>query len=183
MGAPESLAADVARVLDDLCVPFTLVGAAALAVHGVTRGSHDVDFMTTDSRVLAHDWSHRLTSAVNVEVLRGDHDDPLAGTVRFARAGATPVDLVVGRWSWQREIIERSELYDLGSFRTRVPRVEDLVLLKIDAGSYLDQRDAALLLELHGAIVNEAVESRIPSLPEPLRRAWRSFVRGLREET
>lgn len=180
MDAPESLAADVARALDELGIPFTLVGAAALAVRGVTRGSHDIDFMTTEIDALSLDWEQRVPPPASFEIQRGDHDDPLLGTVRFAREGASPVDLVVAKWKWQRDVIDRSESLDLGSFRARVPRVDDLVLLKIDAGGYLDQRDAAQLIAIHGSGVIDTVAARITTLPAPLQDAWRTFVSGLR---
>lgn len=179
MGAAESLAADVAQALDRLEIPFMLVGAAALAVRGVTRGSHDIDFMTTEPRVLSEPWADHLPTAASFEILRGDHGDPLLGTVRFSRETASPVDLVVAKWKWQRDVIDRSEPLDLGSFRARVPPTEDLVLLKLEAGSYLDQRDAAQLLAVHGRDVISSVNSRVSDLPEDLQSAWSTFLRDI----
>jgi len=54
----------------------------------------------------------------------------------------------------------------------RVPAVEDLVLLKLEAGSYLDQRDEAQLLEIHGPAATARVDARTATLPEAVRRAW-----------
>jgi hypothetical protein len=70
-------------------------------------------------------------------------------------------------------VIDRSEILNLESLIVRVPCVEDLVLLKLEAGSFLDQRDAAQLIEIHGSGVIEGVEARVSELPEALRNAWR----------
>lgn len=173
MQLPEAaLAADVARALDRLELSFMLVGAAALAVRGLSRGTHDIDFMTTNSAALATDWKRELSSDTAIEIRRGDFDDPLAGVVRFSREASADVDLVVARWAWQQIVIERSEECNLGLFSVRVPCVEDLVLLKIEAGSYLDQRDAAQLIEIHGAGVFDRVDARVAELPEAVTHAW-----------
>lgn len=179
MGEAESLAADVVNALDRLGIPFMLVGAAALAVRGVTRGSHDVDFMTTESAALAQEWGNEIPEPFSFELFRGDYDDPLQGTIRFSREGASPVDLVVAKWKWQRDVIDRSETFDLGSFRTKVPRTEDLVLLKIEAGSPLDHRDAEQLIAIHGQDLVKAVETRVAELPAGLQRSWRHFLSKL----
>jgi hypothetical protein len=175
MGEEESLAADVVAALERLGIPFMLVGAAALAVRGVTRGSHDIDFMTTEPDALSRKWASEIPEPFSFERFRGDHDDPLQGTIRFSRGGASPVDLVVGKWKWQREVIDRSEPFDLGSFRTTVPRTEDLVLLKVEAGSPLDHRDAEQLIAIHGEGLIEAVETRMTELPADLRKSWQLF--------
>ncbi|MGK2859779.1 MAG: hypothetical protein ACSLFQ_21490 [Thermoanaerobaculia bacterium] len=174
-----SLAALVARALDRLEIEFMLVGAAALAARGLTRGTRDLDFMTTDRTVLGLDWSALLPPDARIDVKRGDSDDPLAGVVRFVRSDAEEVDLVVARWKWQQSVLERSEACDVGAFVVRVPSVGDLVLLKLEAGSFLDQRDAAQLLEIHGAAASRDIDERIAELPEQLQRAWQSFRRGL----
>jgi hypothetical protein len=47
-----------------------------MAAHGVSRSTFDIDFLTTDRRVL--DAAMWVIEAV-VEVRPGDADDPLAG--------------------------------------------------------------------------------------------------------
>ncbi|HUO83848.1 MAG TPA: hypothetical protein VM534_01935 [Thermoanaerobaculia bacterium] len=149
-----------------------LVGAAALAIRGLSRGTHDVDFMTLDPGVLQLDWSEDLSGDTVIEPRLDDLDDPLAGVVTFSREGSTDVDLVVARWKWQQQVIDRSEPTDLEVFTVRVPDVEDLVLLKIEAGGFLDQRDAAQLIEIHGPEVIGRVDRRVLDLPEPMQQAW-----------
>ena len=66
----------------------------------------DIDLLTTDTRVLdAGTW--RSLSA-DVDIRRGDLDDPLAGVVRAAVADDRPIDVVVGRHAWQTHAVERA---------------------------------------------------------------------------
>ena len=61
----------------------------------------------------------------------------------------------------------------------RVPRISDLILLKIDAGGYLDLRDVRELMEVadREAIVVEIAEG-LPSLPDALRSRWTDFLQN-----
>jgi hypothetical protein len=157
-----------------------LVGAAALAVRGLSRGTHDIDFMTTSASALRVDWKRELSAGTTIDVRSGEHDDPLAGVVRFSREGSADVDLVVARWAWQQKVIDCSESVDLEIFTVRVPCVEDLVLLKLEAGSYLDERDAAQLIEIHGIGVVRGVDARIAELPGPIGEAWARLKAAIR---
>ena len=42
----------VLALLNAYRVPHALIGAAALAAHGVARSTYDIDLLTTDARVL-----------------------------------------------------------------------------------------------------------------------------------
>ena len=175
-----SLATRVSAFLDEEHVAFALVGATALGVRGFVRGTHDIDFMTVDGKVFDLDWTSALAGAASVQLLRGDFDDPLRGTVRIDLDDEA-VDVVVAKWKWQAAVIERSERLDIGEFSVRVPSVADLVLLKLDAGSYLDERDAAALIDIHGREVIESVNDSLADLPEKLQTRVRAFLAEVRE--
>jgi hypothetical protein len=83
-------------------VRFALIGAGALAVHGVARSTFDLDLFTTDARVLdAALWAEVVRSGASVDVRLGDSEDPLAGVIR--RSGdERDVDVAVGRADWRR---------------------------------------------------------------------------------
>lgn len=95
-----SLAGDVVRAFDSQKIPYVLIGATALAVHGYSRATLDVDFLTVSSAAFSVPWTSYVGESATVDVRRGDYDDPLAGVVRFVRAGEAPVDVVVGKWRW-----------------------------------------------------------------------------------
>lgn len=166
-----SLLDRVSGHLDRAGVQHALIGAAALAAAGVSRSTFDIDLLVIDRRCLDRDfWSPLAGELADLEIRRGDADDPLAGVVRLAAAGERPVDIVVGRHAWQRRAIERA------SGREGAPpvvRPVDLVLLKLYAGGTQDLWDVRQLLEAAGGgDLASAVTAELPGMPAALSRTW-----------
>lgn len=153
-----------------------MIGATALAVRLVSRSTHDIDLFTVEAPVLKIGWNTLLDAAVNVDVRKGEFDDPLAGVVRFSRAAEAPVDLVVGKWKWEQDLIARSAVSQFGRLALRVPSAPDLALLKIAAGGYLDLRDAAQLVHAHGEGVLTELAAVASGLPAELSAAVLRFI-------
>ena len=155
-------------------IAHTLIGAAAMAIHGVSRSTADVDLLTVDDRVLLRStWAEFEARDLVRRVLKGDVDDPLAGSVRLADASEI-VDVVVGRYTWQKEIIDAAERYTLDDLTLPVAPPSSLVLLKLHAGGPKDAWDIRSLLEVSdepGALVAE-VERMLPRLPPDARHLW-----------
>lgn len=98
-----------AGVLAEAGVPYALIGASALSVHGVIRSSIDFHLLGVERSCLdRRTWSGLEAEGVSVEVRQGDPQDPLAGVVRFGVPDELPVDLVVGKFSWQRTLLDRA---------------------------------------------------------------------------
>lgn len=175
-----TLFAIVLARLEEVGVRCSLIGAEALALRGASRATLDRDLLTTDLRTLdAAIWAPLADSGAEVDVRRGDADDPLAGVVRFRAEGERPVDLIVGRNEWQTRILDRSEILDLGEVRVAVPRAADLVLLKLFAGGPQDSWDIAqLLADAERAALVAEVDSRIGELPDDAHRLWRRILDG-----
>ncbi len=150
-----------------------------MAVHGVTRGTLDLDLLTLAIDCLnTATWEPLRRDAVDVDIRRGDPDDPLAGIVRFGAPGATPtVDLVIGKSPWQAGIVERATETTIEGTRVPVARAADLILLKLYAGSPLDRWDVQQLLagDDRATLINE-VGGRIAWLPPDCRRAWQQIT-------
>lgn len=153
-----------------------------MAVHGVGRSTRDVDLLTLSTVGLDAAWWTSLSEAgVRVSVARGDADDPLAGVVRFEQDGERPVDLVVGRYRWQRRVLDRAEPAAVGATSLPTALERDLVLLKLYAGGSQDAWDIEQLLA--GPNRDEliaAVAADVDDLPARCRRLWKR-VRGPRE--
>ena len=168
------LLAEVLRLLESEHVPHALIGAAALAVRGVSRSTADIDLLCVDRRILRREaWSHLATPGRTLRVLEGDADDPLAGSVRIGE-GSEIVDVVVGRHAWEREIIESAEPLSLGEMTVPVVRPAGLVLLKLHAGGAKDAWDIRALLEAsaEAAEIKSEVERLVPRLPADARSLW-----------
>jgi predicted nucleotidyltransferase len=151
--------------LADRDVPHALIGGHALAARGYARFTLDVDILTTDKGVLRHDFWTELRADVDVRL--GDPDDPLRGVVRITLADGAMADIVVGKYQWQRELIDRAESLDIGGVPVAVPRSSDLILLKLFAGGPQDLADIRTMLETtHRHQIVAEVRARISALPE-----------------
>jgi predicted nucleotidyltransferase len=163
----------VCRILDGHGIRYAVIGAIAIAARGAPRSTFDFDLLTTDKRVLqASFWNELTASGVDVDVRRGDVDDPLAGVVRIGR-GIDLIDVVVGRWKWQEAIIDRAEFVEIEGIDVRLPLTSDLILLKLAAGGPLDQQDVIRLLDTgsRSHLVHE-VEEHISDLDADARALW-----------
>ncbi len=160
---------EVCARLDSGSVQYALIGAAAMGLHGVPRSTLDLDLLTVDTRVLeAAFWKGMAGTG---QLRRGDADDPLAGVVWLESAGAYPVDLVVGRFEWQKRVLDRAERLPVGRGNVPVVGAADLVLLKLFAGGSQDAWDIEQLLHVSPAAVAD-VEMRLAELPPEAATMW-----------
>ena len=155
-------------------IPFAVVGAGAMAVRGVARGTRDLDVLAVATDCLRPQTWSALPTSITVDIRRGDADDPLAGVVRFTGEGAPPLDLIVGKSRWQDGILERAETFEVDGVAVPVATVADLILLKLYAGGPQDGWDITQLLGVADDrdIVEAQVEDHLPALPEECRRLW-----------
>lgn len=166
----------VVATLSRAGVRHAVIGAAAMAVRGVGRSTHDIDLLTLSRACLDASW-WTAPAEVDVTVRRGDAHDPLAGVVRLEQAGRQPVDLVVGRHRWQARIIERAEPSVVAGTRVPVVQARDLVLLKLFAGGAQDGWDIAQLLTgPDRASIAADVGADLDDLPVRCRRLWNRIV-------
>ncbi len=154
-------------------IPHALIGAAALAIYGISRSTFDQDLLVTDRRALHPTIWADLGDSVAVDIRRGDDDDPLAGVVRLVSPGERDVDIVVGRHEWQRRILDEAILRDTPEGTMPVVSPEGLVLLKLYAGAPQDLWDIEQLRTVVGGpALDPAVSHRVQSLPPQARAAW-----------
>ncbi len=172
-----SLLRDTVELLEAEGIRHALIGAAAMAVRGVSRATADVDLMTLDVRALSPGlWTKLEAKGVHVLLLRGDTDDPLAGNVRLSVPEDRIVDVVVGRHVWQQEIVDDAESLSIGEIALPVAKPAGLVLLKLYAGGPKDAWDVRALLEGLDAPNRRAVEDEVgrivPRLPRECGHLW-----------
>jgi hypothetical protein len=161
-------------VLRDQGIPFAVVGAAAMAVHGVARSTFDLDLLTSDPRPLGRPtWAALERQGVKVDIRVGDLDDPLTGVATFTTAGTTVVDLIIGRGAWQAAIVDRARPHSVEGVVVPVATAGDLIALKLYAGGPQDAWDVEHLLQTGDrAALGAAVEALLPSLPQDARSLW-----------
>jgi hypothetical protein len=172
-----SLLDEISSILDAAQIRHALIGALALSAYGVNRASVDLDLFAADAACLRSElWSGLQSRGVSVDIRKGDVTDPLAGVVRIQAPGETPIDVVVGTFSWQTRLLERAESIGGG---TLVVRAADLVLLKLYAGGLQDSWDVQQLLArpFRGDLIRE-VESRLSELPRRCQELWKKILQG-----
>lgn len=167
-----SLLARVSALLERRGTEHAVIGAAALAAHGVPRATADLDILVVETACLDDPtWGELRESGIQVEIRRGDATDPLAGVVRVTAEGESAIDVIVGRHGWQRDLLRRSRLTRIGDASVSVVEAADLVLLKLFAGGPQDAWDVDQLLDVDDAIAPQ-VEARLPDLPEDCEALW-----------
>lgn len=171
----------VVSILREHAIPHAIIGAGALAAHGVARSTMDTDLLTTEVRVLEIDLWKALPPSASVKTHAGDLADPLAGLVRILGEDSQQVDIVVGRYSWQTRAVDRASSTLVGREIT-VPIVgaADLILLKLYAGGPQDAWDIVQLLT--GGERSEllsAVERDLPQLPARCHHLWSKILADL----
>lgn len=169
------------RLLDGLLarlaaqeIPAALIGGMALAAYGVSRATEDIDLLVLDRAVLGKDfWAGE--ESYEVDIRRGDLDDPLAGVVRVRGEGEV-VDLVVGREPWMKGVLDRRVEVPLGSRVLPAVSRADLVLLKLFAGGPQDLLDIELLLAADRGGLQEEIEGRLEGRSGALRETWQRVL-------
>ena len=175
-----SLLDRVTAVLDGAGVRYAVIGAAAMAAHGVARSTHDIDILIVAQVCLDPGlWTPLADAGVDVSVNRGDAADPLAGVVRFEEPGKRPVDLVVGRHRWQTRVLDRAQPAVIHGSRVPAVQARDLVALKLFAGGAQDGWDIAQLLAGpdREALIAE-VTANIDDLPAHCHSLWKRILSG-----
>lgn len=168
----------VVEVLRRLQIPHALIGASAMAVHGLNRTTLDADLLALDPACLdPQSWAPLRTQGVNVEITRGDLTDPLAGVVRFEAPGERSVDLVLGKFIWQKEMIERAPRRIYGGMELPILSAADLILLKLYAGGPQDAWDILQILAgPDRETLIAAVEKELPRMPEKCSSLWKRIL-------
>ena len=171
----------VVTTLRELVIPHAVIGAAALAVHGVSRSTLDLDLLTTDRTVLRSAvWEDLERTGAEVDVRIGDTSDPLAGVVRLSRPDARPVDVVVGKATWQQEIIRTAKPQTIAGVSVAVVDEVGVVLLKLYAGGPQDLWDLQQLLAASPDrdALQDRVARRLGDLPPRGRSLWKQVCEG-----
>jgi hypothetical protein len=169
------LVARVTAALDAYQVPYALIGAAALAAHGVARSTFDLDLLTTAANALEPGLWRDLSAhgSVRLTVRKGDSTDPLLGVVRIEADGQRAVDVVVGRWAWQSAAVARAKPVVVGGVPMPVVTAADLVLLKLYAGGSQDCWDIEqLLADSDARTLVAEIDSRVAALPDSAGELW-----------
>ncbi len=184
-GLSEVIARVSARLVER-GIAHRLIGAAALAAHGVARSTRDVDLLVSDPAVLDPElWEGVAPPGFTTSVRHGDAVDPLLGVVRVEEELTEDtswedvldqVDIVVVRGRWASAMTNSpGPMVRIEGTELRAVHAVDLALLKLYAGGPRDAWDIAMLLDAapDRAALAASVDARLGELPERCARLWR----------
>lgn len=144
-------------------VPSMVIGGVAASVLGRPRLTQDIDALAILPET---DWAAAIAAASPYGIVPRV-EDPLD----FARRSRVllmrhvdsgiDIDITFGALSFERTAVDRSEMHAIGGLSVRLPRVEDLLVMKAIARRPKDLQDIEGLLAAHPeadvALVREQV--------------------------
>jgi predicted nucleotidyltransferase len=151
---PATLSAALADLMDWLAganIPFMVIGGVAASVLGRPRLTQDVDALAILPEA---DWANALAMAASHGIhprIENALDFAHRSRVLLMRhvASAIDIDLTFGGLSFELAAIENSTIHDIGGVQLRLPRVEDLLIMKAVARRPKDLQDIEGLLATH----------------------------------
>jgi hypothetical protein len=153
-GQPVHFLLDIADLLNDLRIPYAVVGAFAVSFHGIPRATNDADTVIwlKESGKTEKDLSQRLTQeGYRVESRSAEADDPVAGVVAVEDKHDNRVDLLLGIRGMEPNAPARATVLDSS---LRFIGLEDLVAMKVFAGGHRDLEDVNGILQVSGRHLN-----------------------------
>jgi len=142
----------IGDIFRDNKIPFALIGAYAASAWGVVRATRDIDILIEIKKEEIERISSELRKkSFQAEIRFGDPEDPLVGVIKLnfkTKEGDESIDLILGIKKLPKNIFQRT--INLTIFEQIIPVVspEDLVLMKLLAGSPLDIQDAQGIIDV-----------------------------------
>ena len=151
--------ADLAKWLASARIPSMIIGGVAASALGRPRLTQDIDALAI---VPEADWARVIESASRYGIvprIDGALEFAHRSRVLLLRHGASGIDVDVtfGGLPFEEAAVANSRDHDIGGLRVRLPRVEDLLVMKAIARRPKDLEDIRGLLAAHPqADVSEA---------------------------
>jgi len=143
--------ADLGRWLDAIGARFVIVGGIAVSFLSRPRFTQDIDALVILSEA---EWAGAMAIAANYGIVPRIED-----ALNFARdarvlllrhsQSAIDIDLIVGGLSFEQSAVDHGQVHSIAGVEVRLPRVEDLLVMKAVAHRPQDMRDIDGLLAAH----------------------------------
>lgn len=130
---------------------YALIGGMAVAARGFPRATKDIDFLiNAEESFFRKELVEQLgAKGYKVKTYKGDFDDPLRGLIRILDGEESPlIDLFLIYTKWQKDIVDSAQEITLGEVSVPVATAQDLIMLKLKAGSARDLLDAEELVKV-----------------------------------
>lgn len=147
-GQSALLLLDAIEILRREHTEYAVIGAFALAVHGVVRASMDADALLHTTRRRFTKLHARFEQAgFDTELRQGDKDDPIPAMIRLSDNHGNRVDLLAGLRGLDPLVFSRTVEVSFCGERLRIVGREDFIAMKCFAGGPQDLLDACSAYE------------------------------------
>jgi Nucleotidyl transferase of unknown function (DUF2204) len=143
--------ADLMKWLDATQMPSMIIGGVAASILGQPRLTQDIDVLAI---VPDAGWADAMADAVGFGIL--PRIDDALGFARRSRVlllrhvdSGIDLDITFGGLSFEHAAVANSEAHSVGGVTLRLPRVEDLLVMKAIASRPKDLQDIEGLLAAH----------------------------------
>jgi hypothetical protein len=143
--------ADLTAWLENENIPAVIVGGIAASVLGRPRLTRDIDALVL---LPEEAWSRAMESAAKHGIVPRIPD--ALGFARRSRVllmrhthSAIDLDVILGGLPFEQSAIERATMHTIAGLSVRLPRVEDLLIMKAVARRPKDLEDIRGLLDAH----------------------------------
>ncbi|MEA2081127.1 MAG: nucleotidyltransferase [Elusimicrobiota bacterium] len=142
---------DIADELNNLKIPYAVIGAAAVSVYGLPRASLDADAVIQIERGEENKFCIALKKkGIVTELRKGACDDPISTVIKAKDKYGNRVDLLSGIRSVKHDIFSRAKKVKFRKDFLTVTAPEDLIVMKALAGSYQDIEDIKGIIQVWG---------------------------------
>jgi hypothetical protein len=144
----------IADILDRRSIPNLTIGAVAVAFHGVVRASLDAlisikeDAPQGTNSVRSQLIDDLRREGFAVEFREPDLFDPVWGLIEVQDSFGNRVDLLLGLRGVDTQVFSRGKRVALGDIHLNLVSAEDLIVMKVLAGSSRDLTDAEGILRI-----------------------------------
>lgn len=150
---------DIVDILEELHVPYVVMGGIAVRVHGIPRPTHDVDFTISLPRTsLPQFFANATAKGFTVpEVYESGWVDQVAGMPLvklriYLESHGVDVDVFLAESNFQRSLLSRRQFHDYEGRTIAFVSPEDLILLKLVANRPRDLMDVGDVLFVQGQL-------------------------------
>ena len=143
--------ADLMKWFDAASIPAMIIGGVAASILGRARLTRDVDAL---AMIPEAEWANALSVAAHHGIVARNE-----ATLEFARrsrmlllrhsASDIDIDVALAGLSFELQALSLAQVHELGGVPLRLPRVEDLLVMKAFAHRPKDMQDIEGLLAVH----------------------------------
>lgn len=150
--------ADLVKWLEAAQIRAVVIGGVASSFLGRPRMTQDIDALIM---LPQGEWGTAVAAAQNFGILpRIEQAVDFASRSRVLllkhAESAIDIDVILGGLPFEQDAIDRAQTHKVGGISVRLPRVEDLLIMKVIAHRAKDMQDVEGLMDAHpGANLDE----------------------------